>query len=285
MLALLIGGLVSLRRPRARTSARVRGGRPRDRGRVVRADPARPVALRVARRHRGRHRGGAGGRHRCRPRGRRPAPARVAQPRGRSCRRPGPGHPRRARTLPLRELEDPAVRGRRPRPFAIAASRGRRLTAVPIEPDPDGDPDLVPLGSGPAAHRRRWRPARPRRPRRSMAAARRAGRPRRCRRRPLRPPPATGAGHARRARAPSSASPTGSPTACGTTYGLRNLVAAPLRVDGRVEGAIVLSRRTNEPWTPSARRLLGRRRRRGLGRARPRLLAPRRRGRGPRPTR
>jgi len=34
------------------------------------------------------------------------------------------------------------------------------------------------------------------------------------------------------------------------------VVAAPLRVDGRVEGAIVLSRRTDEAWTPGARRLL-----------------------------
>ena len=39
-------------------------------------------------------------------------------------------------------------------------------------------------------------------------------------------------------------------------YGLRNLVAAPLRVDGRVEGAIVLSRRTGEPWPASAHRIL-----------------------------
>jgi diguanylate cyclase (GGDEF)-like protein len=39
-------------------------------------------------------------------------------------------------------------------------------------------------------------------------------------------------------------------------YGLSNLVAAPLRVNGRVEGAIVLSRRTDEGWPSSAHRIL-----------------------------
>ena len=39
-------------------------------------------------------------------------------------------------------------------------------------------------------------------------------------------------------------------------YGLRNLLAAPLRVDGRVEGAIVLSRRVNVEWPESTHRFL-----------------------------
>lgn len=39
-------------------------------------------------------------------------------------------------------------------------------------------------------------------------------------------------------------------------YGLRQVLAAPLRIDGRVEGAIVLSRRTPAPWSPAAQRLL-----------------------------
>jgi diguanylate cyclase len=39
-------------------------------------------------------------------------------------------------------------------------------------------------------------------------------------------------------------------------YGLSNVLAAPLRVDGRTEGAIVVSRRTSEAWPASARRIL-----------------------------
>ena len=39
-------------------------------------------------------------------------------------------------------------------------------------------------------------------------------------------------------------------------YGLSNLVAAPLRVDGKVEGAIVVSRRTGGPWPSNAHRIL-----------------------------
>jgi diguanylate cyclase (GGDEF)-like protein len=42
----------------------------------------------------------------------------------------------------------------------------------------------------------------------------------------------------------------------GELYGLKNAVAAPLRTDEGVIGAIVLSRRTADPWSPPARRLL-----------------------------
>jgi diguanylate cyclase (GGDEF)-like protein len=42
----------------------------------------------------------------------------------------------------------------------------------------------------------------------------------------------------------------------GELYGLRNAVAAPLRTDEGVIGAIVLSQRTSDPWSPAARRLL-----------------------------
>ena len=42
----------------------------------------------------------------------------------------------------------------------------------------------------------------------------------------------------------------------GDTYGLRNLVAAPLRVDGAVVGAIVLSRRLAAEWPAASMRLL-----------------------------
>jgi diguanylate cyclase len=39
-------------------------------------------------------------------------------------------------------------------------------------------------------------------------------------------------------------------------YGLSNLLSAPLRIDGRVEGAIVLSRRTTDPWPEATQRIL-----------------------------
>lgn len=39
-------------------------------------------------------------------------------------------------------------------------------------------------------------------------------------------------------------------------YGLRNTLAEPLRSEGRVVGAIVLSRRGSDPWPASARRIL-----------------------------
>jgi diguanylate cyclase (GGDEF)-like protein len=42
----------------------------------------------------------------------------------------------------------------------------------------------------------------------------------------------------------------------GTVYGLGNLIAAPLLAGARPVGAIVLSRRSREPWPDSARRLL-----------------------------
>jgi diguanylate cyclase (GGDEF)-like protein len=42
----------------------------------------------------------------------------------------------------------------------------------------------------------------------------------------------------------------------GADYGLHNTLSAPLRIGGRIEGAIVLSRRTDVPWDARARRLL-----------------------------
>jgi len=41
-----------------------------------------------------------------------------------------------------------------------------------------------------------------------------------------------------------------------TDFGLHNTLAAPLRIGGRVEGAIVVARRTNDPWDGRAVRLL-----------------------------
>jgi diguanylate cyclase (GGDEF)-like protein len=40
-------------------------------------------------------------------------------------------------------------------------------------------------------------------------------------------------------------------------YGLRNTVAVPLRTQAGVVGAIVLSRRTSEPWSSASLRILG----------------------------
>ena len=67
----------------------------------------------------------------------------------------------------------------------------------------------------------------------------------------------------------SGIAPTSSPTAAAeervaeriaararTVYGLRNTLASPLRADGEVVGAIVLSRRVAGPWPAAARRIL-----------------------------
>jgi diguanylate cyclase (GGDEF)-like protein len=158
-----------------------------------------------------------------------------------------PGAPASRTYLPLSELEDPAPGGLGIGASVIAA-RGRRYAAVPIEPDADGDPALVPLGLARA---------------RTGAA-------------PDDEPAGRGSASVLVQSAPAATSRRRSPIGHASLaragadqriadriadrlrdeYGLRNVVAAPLRVDGRVEGAIVLSRRTSEPWTPGARRLL-----------------------------
>ena len=160
-----------------------------------------------------------------------------------------PGAPASRTTMSLRELEDPALE-QAAAAFAIAASRGRRMTAVPIEPDPEGDPDLVPLGIG------GWRPARQRL------------------RSPDGPLLLAGADGAATATATPAPGARGSSQATDArdgadqriadriagrlrdAYGLRNLLAAPLRVNGRVEGAIILSRRVNAEWPESTHRFL-----------------------------
>jgi diguanylate cyclase (GGDEF)-like protein len=161
-----------------------------------------------------------------------------------------PGAPTSRTSLPVGELEDPAEADALAS-LAIAASRGRRLTAVPIDPEPAGDPQLVPLGIaadrlvrtvgrghdglvaelepvgvgvgvfGPA-------PLRPRRP--SHAS-----------------PARDGAGQRIADRIATRVS---------DAYGLSNVLAAPLRVDGKTEGAIIVSRRTSEDWPASAHRIL-----------------------------
>jgi diguanylate cyclase (GGDEF)-like protein len=128
----------------------------------------------------------------------------------------------------LRELEDPA-QDQAVADLSIAASRGRRLTAVPIDPEPGGDPGLAPLGLQPP-----------------VPLARPGG------------PAGPGARGRRSAHAVPSAEGADQRIAdriaarVRDTYGLSNTRAAPLRVNGRVEGAIVLARRKGAPWPASA---------------------------------
>ena len=170
-----------------------------------------------------------------------------------------PGAPTSRTSLPLDVLDDPAEADALAS-LAIAASRGRRLTAVPIEPDPAGDPQLVPLGisagrmalagvrqhdglaaDGIGGQSVPWRDgavatmgpagaATPRTRRGSHATPQRDGAEQRI--------------ADRIAMRVSDA------------YGLSNVLAAPLRVDGRTEGAIIVSRRTSEAWPASAYRIL-----------------------------
>ncbi len=57
-------------------------------------------------------------------------------------------------------------------------------------------------------------------------------------------------------RANASSSPTGSPPRTRQVYGLTDTLAAPLTVDERIVGAIVLSHRTARSWSDTDRRLL-----------------------------
>lgn len=168
-----------------------------------------------------------------------------------------PGAPASRTYLPIAELEDPLVEAAGAE-ASILAARGRRYAAVPIEPDAEGDPELLTLGLG------RPRPVLVRARAWSSAAESAEGIDLRdATVPPLAASPVTAAG---RRWGPSHASPVriGAEQRIAdriaerlrAEYGLRNVVAAPLRVDDRVEGAIVLSRRTDEPWTPRARRLL-----------------------------
>ena len=160
-----------------------------------------------------------------------------------------PGAPTSRTSLPLNELEDPAE-GDAQAALAVAASAGRRLTAISIDPDPEGDPQLVPLGIG--ADRMAWAGAGARdglgweaAPAPVVAPLPSPARSSR------RPPQATslrdGAGQRIADRIA---------TRVADAYGLSNVLAAPLRVDGQTEGAIVVSRRTSEPWPASAHRIL-----------------------------
>jgi diguanylate cyclase (GGDEF)-like protein len=130
-----------------------------------------------------------------------------------------PGTSQSRTTFPLSALEDPVGTVARAR-HIIASASGRPVEAVPVDGDPAGDPQLLTLGLVPER-------------------------------------PATW---------PSQASPAGERSGqriadglagrLRDAYGLRNLIAAPLRVNGRVEGAIILARRMDDPWPESARRIL-----------------------------
>jgi diguanylate cyclase (GGDEF)-like protein len=149
-----------------------------------------------------------------------------------------PGAPASRTTLPLSDLEDPAEAEARSS-LAVAASRGRRMTAVPIEPDPDGDPDLVPLGI--AADRLASRRASTMVLDTTLAM------------------PATGRRHAQATPSREGAEQRIADRIArriSDIYGLSHTLAAPLRIDGRVEGAVVVSRRTAVPWPSTAGRIL-----------------------------
>ncbi len=165
-----------------------------------------------------------------------------------------PGAPTSRTYLPLSELDDPAIDDAGAG-VSLVAARGRRYAAVPIEPDEGGDPQLVGLGLA--------------RPRPVVAAVdgRIVGRPILAPRsagtdlpqvEPIAPSRRRAAGgHASPARVGAEQRIADRiANRLRAEFGLRNALAAPLRVDGRVEGAIVLSRRTDEPWRPAARRLL-----------------------------
>ena len=140
------------RHPASPGGHRARGG-PARRGRIVRAHPVRPVAVRVAGRDRGRHRGGAGDRDRAPTISSSPdagPDARVLEATLVSAR---PGVPDSTTRLPIADLDDP-VDGRVP--------GEREPVAIPITA---GDP-----GSG-----RGRLPARPVRRRHRPSGGRRAG--------------------------------------------------------------------------------------------------------------
>ncbi|HET7726565.1 MAG TPA: GGDEF domain-containing protein [Candidatus Limnocylindrales bacterium] len=155
---------------------------------------------------------------------------------------PGSGLPVSQTILPVTDLDDPELAAGGSR-AAIAAGRGRRFAAIPIEADASGGRPaevgvavMRPQGISPHAvlpPDERDRAASTDRAggRRAHAVPVRDGAPDRIARRI--------AGRVR------------------DVYGLKHTLAAPLRIDGRVEGAIVLSRRTAGPWPPRARRLLG----------------------------
>jgi len=153
------------------------------------------------------------------------------------------GAPASRTSLPLSVLEDPAADDAMAA-LAIAASRGRRLTAVPIEPDPGGDPQLVPLGI--AADRLGTRSGEGLALDADHGGVAVATAPVRMRRPGHAVPSREGADQRIADRIADR---------LRDIYGLRNLAAAPLRVDGKVEGAIVLSRRRGS-WPTGARRIL-----------------------------
>ena len=169
--SLVLVGAVRRRRGREREEVAGHRGQPPHRGRVVRPDPARPRAVRVARRDRRRDRRGAGHRHRRRPRRRRAPPARDAGRSRRSCRPRAPGRPPREPRCRCRELEDPAA----------DQAAAELAIAVAARPAPDRRPDRARSRgrSRPRAARDRCGTAGPARSTGSACAGRRRRRGRR----------------------------------------------------------------------------------------------------------
>ena len=160
-----------------------------------------------------------------------------------------PGVPASSTALPLTDLEDPAEDAAGAA-AAIAAARGRHLTAIPIEPDPDAHLELVTAGA--AAER--------------VVAT--VGAPGRRADAVARPPASVTPLPVARRDAPTWSQATAVRAGAGRriavriasrvrdVYGLPHTIAAPLVVGDRIEGAIVLSRRTAGGWTPAALRIL-----------------------------
>jgi diguanylate cyclase (GGDEF)-like protein len=158
-----------------------------------------------------------------------------------------PGVPTSSTALPITDLDDPAIEVAAAR-ASMRAARGRSMAAIPIEPELDGLPAALMLvtAGGPSGG------ASPQ-PAPSLTLApstliRTAAGPRDAR--------------FTRVHATSTRDGAGSRIAdrigrrVREVYGLQHTVAAPLVVGERIEGAIVLSRRTAGPWSPAALRIL-----------------------------
>ena len=142
--------------------------------------------------------------------------------------------------FPIGDLEDP--------PDLDVGRRGRQPVAIPIEVDGDGDlpiPGARPGGGG------------------SVVAAA-TGTPRRSGRRmpagtpaaDLAPTPPTVFGSRLRDLDPNRLVANRIASRARALFGLRNTLVTPLTSDGRMIGALVISRRTAGDWPPAAERLL-----------------------------
>lgn len=170
-----------------------------------------------------------------------------------------PGVPASSTVLPLTDLDDPADDAAGAA-VAIAAARGRHLAAIPIQPEHDGlSPELRLVAAGPGRGHDDAELARGVSSG-SVATVRSVG---------VAAGPSSGPasvpsrdGCVARTQATAVRDGAGSRIAARIaarvrdSYGLKHTVAAPLVVGDRIEGAIVLSRRTAGPWSPATLRIL-----------------------------